>query len=66
MFENNIDELISKDTKEKVKQNNTKEEQALIDDAYDIIKILSEDVDEFETEIQNKLETILYNIEGCK
>ena len=66
MFENNTKELLSSDTKEKEKQTNTTEEQALIDDAYSIIERLTGEIDEFETEIQYRLEVILDKIEGCK
>lgn len=66
MFENNTKELLSSDTKEKEKQTNTTDEQALIDDAYSIIERLTGEVDEFETEIQDRLEVILDNIKGCR
>ena len=66
LFDINTEELLSSDTKEKEKQTNTEDEQALIDDAYSIIERLTGEVDEFETEIQYRLEVILDKIEGCK
>jgi uncharacterized protein YdcH (DUF465 family) len=66
LFDINTEELLSSDTKEKEKQENTEEEKALIDDAYSIIEELAKDIDELETEIQDKLEVILDNIEGCR